>query len=271
MLMLLAVLEIFARFPRFKNANANAGLILAMAAPITVITALCGWLLSLGGGYAANLLEWHERFGIATAAGCVLAAILYHFRKITAYRVVLFFTVAALTVAGHLGGSLTHGRDYLTRYLPAPLKRVLGISAAGNGKPAPAPTAGNALAGTNALAVFQRIIAPVLENKCVSCHGPDKSKGGLRLDSYAGIQAGGDDGLILDTNHPDRSEMWRRINLPVDDDDHMPPDGKPQLTADETAVLKWWVESGAPATNVLATRQLPKAVQTLLAPRVQGN
>lgn len=258
MLLLLAILEIAARFNRFKTANASAGFILAVAAPLAMVTAVCGWLLSLGGGYAENLLEWHERFGIATAVGSVLAAIFFWRGKQSVYRVVLFATVAAMMVAGHLGGSLTHGSDYLARYAPTFLKPLLG------GAVVPvqnSPAAGN----VESQAVFRGVVGPVFQARCESCHGATKAKGGLRLDSYAAIKAGGDDGPILDATTPAESELLRRIQLPLDDDDHMPPSGKPQLTTNELALLKWWVRAGAPETNSLAQLQVPPAILNLFA------
>lgn len=259
MLLLLALLELSAFFPRFKNANASAGLILALAAPLTVITAICGWLLSQGGGYAKDLLEWHERMGIATAVGCVLAALFFKLRQGKAYRITLLLTVVCLTVAGHLGGSLTHGSNYLTRYAPPALKQLFGIAS-----PHSQPVVAAVKASVTGNAVYASVIAPVLRNKCVACHGSQKSKGGLRLDSYAAIQEGGYDGLILDTNHWAQSELLRRILLPLDDDDHMPPEGKPQLSQSETALLQWWVQVGAPDTNAITSLLPPESVLNIL-------
>lgn len=263
MLLLLALLEIAAFFPRFKNANSAAGLILAVLAPISVVTAVCGKLLSLGGGYAENLLVWHERLGIATAAGCVLAAFLFWIGKTGIYRAVLLVTVVVMSVAGHLGGSLTHGSDYLFRYAPKPVQKLLGLAA----HSAPAAPATEIAAQTNpqSLPVFTDAIVPVFQAKCESCHGPEKSKGGLRLDSFAAVQAGGEDGPILNPADPAQSELLRRILLPTDDDDHMPPDGKAQLTAAEIALLKWWVAVGAPATNSVEQLQTPPEVLRAIA------
>ena len=70
LIVLLALLEVLARSHRFKQANANAGLILALAVPASLVSVLCGWLLSLGGGYPDSLLQWHKWTGIATAAAC---------------------------------------------------------------------------------------------------------------------------------------------------------------------------------------------------------
>ena len=264
MLVALAAMEIAARFTRFKNANTSAGFLLALAAPLAVLTALCGWLLSLGGGYAENLLEWHERLGIATAAGCVLSAFLFWRGKIMAYRLTLSITVAVLLVTGHLGGSLTHGSDYLTRYVPRPLREMFGKtlqnpqSFVDTNNPAQQP-------------VFAGVIAPLFQEKCVRCHGPEKSKGGLRLDSYARVKAGGEDGLVLNAEDPAQAELLRRIFLPLDDDDHMPPSGKSQLTAAEIALLKWWVKAGAPETNALAQLHPPQTIQAIIASRLQTN
>lgn len=259
MLVALAALEIAAWLPRFKNANASSGFLIALAAPLAVITAICGWLLSLAGGYDATLLEWHKWLGTATAAGCVVSAILYQRRKFNTYRVSLFVTVALVTVAGHLGGSLTHGSDYLTRYAPWPLKELLG--GAGKKKSSSVPS----VKDPQQLPVFAGIIAPLFENKCVNCHGAAKSKGDLRLDSFAAVMKGGEDGVVVKPGNAAGSEMMRRVLLPEDTDDHMPPGGKPQLTTDEIALLKWWIDTGASGSNTVAELQPPPDVLKLIA------
>ena len=74
---------------------------------------------------------------------------------------------------------------------------------------------------------------------------PEKVKGGLRLDSYAGITRGGEDGPIVAPWHPEKSELLRRVTLPPDDDDFMPSGGKKALTAGEIALLRVWIAAGA--------------------------
>lgn len=261
MLAALAMLEIAARIPRFKNANASAGFILALAAPVAVVTAVCGWLLSLGGGYDESLLAWHKWLGTATAVAAVVAAILFWRGKFCAYRASLFVTVALLMVAGHLGGSLTHGSDYLTRYAPGPVKKLLGIAAV---KKSPATVSTNDL---RSLPVFTGVIEPIFENKCLICHGAQKSKGGLRLDSFAALQKGGKDDVAIKSGDSAQSPLVQRALLPVSEDDHMPPDGKPQLTAAEIALLKWWIDAGAPETNTLGQLQPPPEILAALSAR----
>jgi uncharacterized membrane protein len=261
MMVALASLEMAARLPRFKNAAASAGFILVLATPLAVVTAACGWLLSLGGGYDDQLLAWHKWLGTGTAVGTVVAGILFWRRNFLAYRVSLFITAGLLMAAGHLGGSLTHGSDYLTHYAPEPIKRMLGISIAKKASPP------RSLAELQNLPIFAAVIEPLLENKCVQCHGPQKSKGGLRLDSLAALLAGSDDGAVLTPGDAAQSPLVRRLLLPADHDDHMPPAGKPQLTTAEISVLQWWVAAGAPETNTLNQLAPPPEVLAALSAR----
>ena len=262
MLVALAALEITAWIPRFKNANASAGFILTLAAPLAVVTAICGWLLSLGGGYDETLLAWHKWLGTATAMAAVVAAILFWRGKMCTYRASLFVTVSLLMVEGHLGGSLTHGSDYLTRYAPAPVKKLLGIAAV---KKTVATVSTDQL---RSLPVFTGVIEPIFNSKCASCHGAEKSKGGLRLNSFAALQKGGKDDVAITSGDAAQSPIVQRALLPVSDDDHMPPDGKPQLTAAEIAVLKWWIDAGAPETNTLGQLQPPAEMLAALSRQV---
>ena len=261
MLVALAALELAAFLPRFKSAAASAGFILALAVPLAVVTAICGWLLSLGGGYDSQLLAWHKWLGTATAAGCVVAGVFFSRGKIPAYRITLFATAGVLMAAGHLGGSLTHGSDYLTQYAPTPVKKLLGITTA---QKTSAPVSLDEL---RKQPVFAGVIAPVLKNKCVQCHGAEKSKAGLRLDSFAAVQDGSDDGVVLKPGDAAQSVLIQRLLLPAASEDHMPPSGKPQLSAGEIALLKWWVNAGVPETNTLDSLAPPPEVLAILSGR----
>jgi uncharacterized membrane protein len=261
MLAALAALEIAALLPRFKNAAASAGFILALAAPLAVVTAVCGWLLSLAGGYDENLLAWHKWLGTGTAVMTVVAAILFWRGKIIAYRASLLVAVTLLMVAGHLGGSLTHGSDFLTQYAPEPLKKLLGIAPAK--KPAPQLSVGE----LRQLPVFAGVIEPIFQNRCVNCHGAQKSKGDLRLDSFAALLRGGKDDVAIKPGDSAQSPLLERALLPAGDDDHMPPAGKPQLTVPEIALLKWWIDAGAPETNILDQLRPPPEILAVLSAR----
>ena len=93
---------------------------------------------------------------------------------------------------------------------------------------------------------FSRDIKPVLEKACIQCHGPEKQKGKLRLDSGPALRKGGDSGDAVKPGKPDESELIRRVALPESDEDVMPPKGKAaHLTPAELDTLKKWITAGA--------------------------
>ncbi len=103
-----------------------------------------------------------------------------------------------------------------------------------------------AVAGRAATATYQAAIAPVLERSCVKCHGPEKQKAGLRLDSHAAVLRGSKDGLVVNPGDPEESEIVRRIGLSPGDDDLMPSGDRPPLSQAEIATIRAWIASGAP-------------------------
>jgi len=66
-----------------------------------------------------------------------------------------------------------------------------------------------------------------LSHYCESCHGPEKQKGKLRLDSLEALMKGGENGPVVVAGNPKKSPLVARVLLPATDDDHMPPEGKP--------------------------------------------
>ena len=91
---------------------------------------------------------------------------------------------------------------------------------------------------------FARDIQPILQKSCVECHGPEKSKGKLRLDSRDAALKGGTDGLVIAPHEADESELYRRITLPVSNDDVMPNKGD-LLTKAQTDLIRDWINQGA--------------------------
>ncbi|MDP1592426.1 MAG: c-type cytochrome domain-containing protein [Prosthecobacter sp.] len=134
--------------------------------------------------------------------------------------------------------------------------------------PAAAPAAGGKLDAAIAAkaVVYRDVIAPIMQAKCVSCHGEEKKKGKLQLHDYAAIMKGGGEGAttVIAKNSKD-SLMLVRANLPTDDDDHMPPSDEPQLTKEEVALLKWWIETGASESATVAATKPTAEVEGALA------
>jgi mono/diheme cytochrome c family protein len=91
---------------------------------------------------------------------------------------------------------------------------------------------------------FAKQIQPILRQHCVKCHGPEKQKGKLRLDSKEVAMKGGKDGVVLVAGDADKSELYRRITLPKGHDDIMPNEGDP-LSKEQTDLVRVWINQGA--------------------------
>ena len=89
---------------------------------------------------------------------------------------------------------------------------------------------------------FVEVIQPLLETKCIACHGREKQEGGLRLDSFAGAKSGGDSGPAIVPGDVGKSLFVKAISF-RDPVLQMPP--KQRLTDREIAALTKWVEAGA--------------------------
>ncbi|MBI1373966.1 MAG: hypothetical protein GC159_14685 [Phycisphaera sp.] len=107
--------------------------------------------------------------------------------------------------------------------------------------------AGAATAANAAGVDFDKQIAPIFKDNCLKCHGPDKQKGDLRLDTPEWIRKGAKDAdePTLTPGKPEKSQLYHRISLPKDDEDIMPPKGDP-LTKAQQELIKQWITEGAP-------------------------
>lgn len=103
------------------------------------------------------------------------------------------------------------------------------------------PTAGHS---DDSKILYKDLVQPILTAKCVQCHGEEKQKGKLRLDSLEAILQGSDGENVI-PGKIDDSLLTFRVTLPKDDDEVMPPEDEPQLTEAEIEVLKFWVQAGA--------------------------
>jgi hypothetical protein len=137
---------------------------------------------------------------------------------------------------------------------PAPTPTPAGKPAEPAAMPASVAKAGPSSDGKK---VFEHLILPIFEAKCNKCHNEDKAKGDLRLDNYEVTMAGGESGDNIVAGKPDESLTIKRLALPLDDDEHMPPEGKEQLTPAEVALLRYWISAGASATQKVSEAQFP--------------
>lgn len=263
-LMMAFILEISSRFKRFESYGSATSFVLLLGSVSAAVAALLGYLLSQAGGYNEQLLFIHQWTGIGVAVLSGGAYVLKRWNEKEgsvvvdrAYLSLLTAMILTLAVAGHYGGSLTHGSDYLTQYMPNELRAIVGLS--------PKKERGfKEITNLQEAMVYDDIIYPILETRCTSCHNESKKKGELQMHTRDLLLKGGEGGSILVEGNAGESEMIRRIHLPEHHDDHMPPEGKRQLTDEYKELLAWWIDSGAPFEKKVAEIEVSDQVQSAL-------
>lgn len=238
-------------FRRGKTRDTNLfPMFFGAASAIAAVVA--GFLLFHGHGddYGGNeLAERHLWGGLIFAVAAVFTFIVKAWTVSTAgnpawYRLLLFGSVGVMSFASHDGASLTHGSDYLTKYAPDPIRKILGL------EPKQKLEEESVLPADPV--VYVDLVAPILERRCVSCHKAGKAKGKLRLDTFEMMVKGGTEGPAIEAGSSADSILVEYIELPEDDEFHMPPEGKPDIEDNELAVLKWWIDSGADPVKKLS-------------------
>lgn len=292
MLLLVLALEFGRLFSKKPSSSTQVAMFLAAAS--AVVAVLLGFVLyySMPGDYDKELSERHLNGGIIFACGTVAAFVVKVWVDVAGgkgtwlYLTTLLGSSAMMGIASHDGASLTHGKDYLTQYAPNEVRKVIGLPLKEEKKPKAKPAAGGdatTLASTGSeggngsseatpvatkapgeQVVYTDIIAPIFEAKCYSCHNADKQKGKYRMDEYELLIKGGKEGEGIIHGKSADSNIIVRIDLPEDDDEHMPPEGKKDLEPHEVVLIKWWIDGGASKDGKLADLQATDEVKTAL-------
>ncbi|WP_197441283.1 c-type cytochrome domain-containing protein [Thalassoglobus neptunius] len=113
------------------------------------------------------------------------------------------------------------------------LERQKGLMDKSSGKPSK----------TKSEVSFVEDIAPIIDQKCLGCHGANNPRNGLRLDSFAGWRRGGQSGSLLIPGQPARSLLIARLSAP-EGRGRMPARGEP-LSKDEIMLVGQWIAQGA--------------------------
>ncbi|KAA5823672.1 DUF1592 domain-containing protein [Algibacter amylolyticus] len=230
-LVVLFVLEIInAKRPEL-HLHSACNILLWFSVVSVLLTVVLGFFLASSGHYNEDLLNTHQWLGWFTAIICVWLLVLRNKKSAEAsnkvskaYKLFLLVNVVLLSFAGHYGGSLTHGEAYLTKYMPSKMKAVLGVSNQDS------YLAMNPNDSTSEAALyFKNNIKPVMQKHCYDCHGPEKEKGGVRLDVLNWDMINGPD-----------AEGWHSA-LDMINSGEMPPKEEPQLSDQERRDVVDWM------------------------------
>ncbi len=259
----LAILEYLDSSKSGPRIGKACQIVLDFTAIVAAIAAVLGILLALPGGYNEQLLDRHRWLGTLAAVFAFWLIVLRQWARNKSrsgfsipYHGSLAATLILLFVVGHDGGTLTHGSGYLTRYMPTPIKNIFGMDISQDEDNGPL--------ALDEADIYLDVIDPIFKQTCYECHGPDKEKGDLRLDSFELAMQGGELGDTIVPGDPESSELIFRLHLEIDDDEHMPPEGKQQPTEGQEDILAWWVEAGAPSEGIVAELEIPSEIESAI-------
>jgi Planctomycete cytochrome C/Fn3 associated len=205
--------------------------LLLFTAFTAAITATMGLLLSKEPGYDPDALVIHKWSGILLSF--LTLAWYAWFQKLQQIKWAPAATAAGamvlLVFAGHQGATITHGQNFLLApVITATPKKTVALEEA---------------------IVFTDMVQPILKSKCMGCHNSNKAKGELVMETANLLLKGGKNGAIYDSSRADFGLLMQRIHLPPDEEKHMPPHGKPQLTDEEMTILYQWLKHD-PTRNI---------------------
>ncbi|MDB4601768.1 DUF1592 domain-containing protein [Flavobacteriaceae bacterium] len=220
----LFVMEIINSYRPQLNLDSACSILLWFSVITVIPSAILGFVLASSGNYDDELLNLHKWLGWLTALVCVWL-LYFNSKSKKTYRVFLYANVIFLLFAGHFGGQLTHGKDYLTKYMPISMKKVLNIDDERNYLVVDRKIDSLSTGAT----YYTEQIKPIIENYCYKCHGQEKQKGDMRFDNIDWDMVNGFD-----------AEKWNmmlnEINL-----GEMPPSDELQLSEDDRRILVDWI------------------------------
>jgi uncharacterized membrane protein len=238
-----------------------------------VVSVFCGYFLFLQGDRPADEVSNHLWSSIAFTVIATLAFLARLWAnhsgvKSPIYGILLLLAVGMMGYAAHEGGEMTHGDPF------GPLIKSLK----GGGGPANGPMVAVTKPVGERLA-YEEVVVPILYNKCYECHaeadmnpkGKKKIKGKLVMTSMEALAKGGSSGdPAVTPGDLENSTIHYAIHLPIDEDEHMPPEDKEQLEKHEIAILEWWILAGAPVGKAMSALDAPaeilEAVEKLVPP-----
>ena len=205
-----------------KSWKESGRIFLLLGSNFAGITIVAGLILATE-DYEGNSLDWHKWLGIISLS---LAVYIYFLAKNSSITLKVLSSSLAivLILTGHFGANLTHGEDFLLAPIQSKEVKQVALEDA---------------------EIFQHVVMPIFEAKCISCHKEGKIKGELRMDDLEALKKGGESGPFLVPGDPENSIFLQKIHLPLEDEEHMPPKNKVQLSEEEIEILKTWVATGA--------------------------
>ncbi len=255
---MLAVVFEFISFKKKADLHLAIAYAFLIGAIFGVFSIILGLMLASDGGYNENTLNLHKWTAIIMT---LLAFLLFFIKrkqnevvwKRKSYPILVSIVVVLLFIAGHNGGNLTHGSNYLFEHAPSSIRSLAGMK----------PVRERVTVLDSAL-VYEDVIHPIFESKCNVCHNNDKAKGELLLIDKESILRGGENGEVLVSGEASKSELYRRITLDPHHKEFMPTEGRTPLTNEETVLIQWWIDEGVSFDKKIVELNLTEKIKSYL-------
>jgi uncharacterized membrane protein len=237
-----ALLEVL-QIVRKRKELAPGTVALSLLAALTAIPAVFfGFQLQEYESVEGSLVELHKWLGLGAAFFALASAILASRVKtkpalVLPLRGTLILGSLLVLATGYYGGEMQSGEGHLIKFL-FPKAQAKGSDGTGSDpKPSDPPASGGAMVD------FVKDIAPIIKDSCLKCHGGEKTKGKLRLNTKAEAMKGGESGKCINPGKPTLSSFYTLLIDP-DPDVRMPEKAKPLKPA-LIELVKKWIEQGA--------------------------
>lgn len=245
-----------------KDKENGVGFPLTVGVFSSIAAVICGYMLwRSGDGSYGDIGERHLWGGTIFTCAVIATAIikkwvLLNGWMVISYKIPLVASVGIMFFTSHDGGTMTHGKGFLTKEAPGPIKAILGIKHEDKDD-----DAGKTVADP---VIYADVIHPIFERRCIACHKEGKTKGRLNMETFELVMKGGKEGEAITPGDAADSNIVYRMELPLDDEEHMPPEGKSQPEAAELAVIKWWIDAGASPDLKVADAEMPDEIAAIV-------
>jgi len=222
----------------------------------SVLTTLLGLLIAETGHYIDENLFMHKVFGLSLTAISFISwflrlSIFSNLFSSSLKTLSNTIIIVLLTLTGHYGGNLTHGETYLVDYAPENIKELV------------VKKNKYVELEVDSVKIYNDLIQPIFNQKCVSCHNKEISRGNLNMDSYSNLLKGGSSGNPINKSDPRKSLLIKRITMPTSELKYMPPDGEP-VSFDEIKTLIWWINNLDKSNENLASLKVEDDIKESL-------
>jgi uncharacterized membrane protein len=229
-----------------------------------IFTVITGLNLADEARFLPEDLRTHKWIGITgtLVLGLLIGARLF-LRKISNKWLLINGILAFLgiSLAGHYGGILTHGKNHLGEYAPTPLRAILGFDSITTITPHEIP---------DSVVIYRDFIEPQLKSKCLACHNENTYYGDFIFNNYSALLSKTKSGYGIIPGNSQNSEIFKRLILPSADKRFMPPTGE-IFGYYDVKVIKYWIDQGADSLSTFKWETMDDELRVYLLEKYQLN